>query len=49
MKFVGIRTTRIYYQPRNLLYESTSRNLAVPAVNFVIFIAEVYENFIRFS
>ena len=45
-ELVGIRTTRIYYQLKNLeyvkdlLYESTSRNFSAPALNFVIFMSQ---------
>ena len=65
MKFVGIHMTRIYYQLRNLeyvrdlLYESTSRDVLAPVVNYfyspktehrrVESEREVYENLIRFS
>ena len=47
VKFVGNRLTQIYYQlkkvlkyVKDLFYGSHSRNFLVPAVNFVIFLAQ---------
>ena len=47
VKFVGILTTRIYHQLKNLMnmfkdliYESTLRKFSAPAINSVIFMAQ---------